>query len=962
MEPASEASASVAFGRFRVLPHRRELLADGRPIKLGGRAFDVLMALIEARGAVVSKDALMRRVWPDRIVEENSLQAQIAALRAAFGAERELIRTVAGRGYQFIGEVRVLSAGQDDRADAGVVSAERVPPTNLPEAISELIGRDDELAEILNLAATHRLVTLTGTGGIGKTRLALAAARRRLPEFPEGVWLAEFSSLADPGLVSATVAAAVGIELGAGEVSAQRVAQALAGRRLLLVLDTCEHVIDAAAAMAEAVLRAGSAAGIIATSREPLRAEGERVYPVPPLPVPAAEGEDPWRYGAVLLFVVRSRASGTHVSEDRQLARVVAAICRRLDGIPLAIELAAARAAALGIEELAVRLDDRFHLLSGGRRTALPRHQTLRATLDWSCELLAEPERVILRRLAVFAGAFSLEAAGVVAASTEISASEVVECLSSLVAKSLIAAEVEPAVARYRLLDTTRAYALEKLSESGELERLARRHGEYYRDLFKRAETELDAQPTAEWPADYGRQIDNLRAALDWAFSPLGDPSIGVALTAAAVPLWTHLSLIDECRTRVECALGRCVAKRDGSHCEMKLYAARAASLMYARGPVPEASAVWAHALRIAEGLDDAEYQLRALWGLCVYRLYSGEYSAALELAQKFSDLAADKGDASIVLIGTRTIGTALHYLGDQPNARRHLEDVLAHYRAPARRSHVIRFQFDQRVTARVTLAQIMWIQGFPTQAMETAQGAVDEAQAAGHTLSLCNALSQAACPVGLYVGDLSAADRFVRMLLDHSAKHSLELWHVLGRCWNGVLQIRRGDSVGGLPLLRASLSALRQTRFALRYPAFCGVLAEALGGAGQAREALATIDGTLAEIERTGERWCLAEMLRLKGELVLLQAAERAAPTAKDLFRQALDWARWQGALSWELRAATSLARLLRERDRSADAMALLRPVYARFTEGFDTADLKAAQAVLDALPEHRVHLAHGV
>ncbi len=253
----------------------------------------------------------------------------------------------------------------------------------------------------MSLIGAHRLVSLTGTGGIGKTQLALAAARQTLPHFAGGVWLAEFSPLADPGLVPATVAAAVGLELGGGEVSTQRVAQALADRPLLLVLDTCEHVIAAAAGMVEALLHASAAARVIATSREPLKAEGEWIYPVPPLAVPAAEDDDFWRYGAVRLFVLRSRASGAHVTEDRDGAAVIAAICRRLDGIPLAIELAAARAAVFGIEALAARLDDRFQLLTGGRRTALPRHQTLRATLDWSYELLAEPQRVVLRRLVV---------------------------------------------------------------------------------------------------------------------------------------------------------------------------------------------------------------------------------------------------------------------------------------------------------------------------------------------------------------------------------------------------------------------------------------------------------------------------------------------------------------------------------------------------------------------------------
>ena len=321
------------------------------------------------------------------------------------------------------------------------------------------------------------------------------------------MWLAEFSALADPQLVPATVAAAAGLDLGGGEASAQRVAQALAGRCLLLVLDTCEHVIDAAAVIAEAALGANSTLQIIITSREPLSAEGEWVYPVQPLAVPASDfpaDDDPLRYGAVQLFAERARATEPHFAPDRRATATIASICRRLDGIPLAIELAAARAAALGIEELAARIDDRFRLLIGGRRTALARHQTLRATLDWSYALLAEPERVILRRLSVFLGPFGLRAAGAVAADPELAPVQVVDGLSSLVSKSLVTAELGGLVTRYRLLDTTRAYAREKLGESGEHETLARHHAEYYRDVFERAEAERETRPAAEWLADYG--------------------------------------------------------------------------------------------------------------------------------------------------------------------------------------------------------------------------------------------------------------------------------------------------------------------------------------------------------------------------------------------------------------------------------------------------------------------------
>ncbi|HEX4616247.1 MAG TPA: winged helix-turn-helix domain-containing protein, partial [Stellaceae bacterium] len=586
MDLASETPAIIEFGHFGIVPHRRELLADGQPIKLGGRAFDMLMALIDARGEVVSKDALMARVWPDRVVEEKNLHIQISALRTALGVERELIHTVAGRGYQFTGEVRILSASPDERAGAGAVEPEAVgPPTNLPAAVSELIGRDDEFREILGLAAAHRLVTLTGAGGIGKTRLALAAARRLLPEFADGVWVTELAPLADRALVPAAVAAALGLEFPASAVTVEHVANALSGQELLLVLDNCEHVIDAAAKMAEALLRTNQAVHVIATSREPLKAEGEWINPVPPLSVPAGDAEDEddlLRYGAVRLFVERARAAAPHFAPDRRLAAVIAAICRRLDGIPLAIELAAARVAALGIEEVAARLDDRFQLLTGGRRTALPRHQTLRATLDWSYELLSEPERMILRRLAVFAGPFALEAPIAVVASPEIALAKVVDGLFNLVAKSLVTAEIDGRVARYRLLDTTRAYAFEKLGESGERERIARCHAGYYREFFERAEAEWETRPTAEWAAEYGLQIDNLRAALDWAFSPDGDASIGVALTTAAVPLWMHLSLLDECRSRVARALAAMeVGTNPDARREMKLHAALGALLMY---------------------------------------------------------------------------------------------------------------------------------------------------------------------------------------------------------------------------------------------------------------------------------------------------------------------------------------------------------------------------------------------
>jgi predicted ATPase/DNA-binding winged helix-turn-helix (wHTH) protein len=954
MNRLSEAPASFEFGRFRILPQRREVLADGRPMELGGRAFDVLVVLIEANGAVVSKDELMRRVWPGRIVEDNNLHAQIKALRKAF-SDHDLIRTIIGRGYQFRGEVRAGRASGSEPAEPQTASdlfGSPRAPTNLPAPTSDLIGRDVELREVIGLVADYRFVTVTGAGGIGKTRLALEVARHLLPQFADGVWIAELGSLSDSRHVPVTVAAALGLELGSGIVSPERIAAALGSKHIMLVLDNCEHVIDASAGLVEALLRANPVARVIATSREPLRAESERLYRVPALAVPTGDAqalENLLRHGAVALFVTRAQAADPHFAPDRQTASAIAAICRRLDGIPLALELAAARAATLGTQELAARLDDCFSLLTEGRRTALRRHQTLRAALDWSHELLPEPERVLLRQLSIFAGSFTLAAASAVIANTEILASDVVEGVANLVTKSLVSVDVDGATAHYRLLDTTRAYAREKLAKHGELEQAARRHAEYYQNLCGRAEAEWQTRRAAEWLADYGRQLGDVRAALDWAFSPRGDSSIGAALTAAAVPLWCQLSLLDECRGRVEQALSHIApgSNRD-TRCQMQLEAALGLSLFHTRGPVRETGAAWTRALAIADRLEDPEYQLRALWGLWSHRMSSGEYRAAVAFAERFRGLAAKQPDPAARLIADRMIGSMRLFMGDQTNARRHIERMLSRYVDPLHRSRTIRFVWDQRIAGEILLAVILWLQGFPEQAMGTVRTTIERARASDHAISLCYTLARAACPVALWVGDLAAAERYVSMLLDHAAKLAMAVWQAEGRCFKGMLLIRRGSDTG-LRVLRTALDDLRRTGSVLSYPVFLCALAEGLAGTGQVAEALAAVDEALERSERSEGRWCVAELLRVRGELVLLENASDAAAAAEDRFRQALDWARRQGALSWELRAATSLARMWGKQGRTEEARQLLALIYDRFTEGFETADLKAAKRCLD-------------
>jgi predicted ATPase/DNA-binding winged helix-turn-helix (wHTH) protein len=935
MVAVPEPSLAVEFRRFQIVRDRRELLADGQPIELGGRAFDTLVALIDARGTVLGKDELMSRVWPDRVVEENNLAAQISTLRKAFGADRDLIQTVAGRGYQFTGEVRKASAAARLLRRSG----------NLPEPLSELIGRETAMAEVKGLVAAHGLVTLTGGGGIGKTRLAVEVARELRPRFADGAWLAELGPLTDPELVPITVAGGLGLTLAEGAPSPERIAAALGTRHVLLVLDNCEHVIESAARVAEALLRGSPRLSVLATSREPLRTQGEHVYRVPPLDLPAEDNsdmEDVLSHGAVKLFIARARAAEPQFAPDVRQAAAQARICRHLDGIPLAIELAAARVASFGVEGIAARIGDRFALLTGGSRTALRRHQTLRATLDWSHDLLPDSERVVLRRLAVFSGGFTLDSAPAVAGSDDLPAAQVVDCLASLVGKSLVSADTSGAVPHYRLLETTRAYALEKLTESSEFARVARRHAEYYRDLFERAGAEWEIRPTTEWLEDYRRWIDNVRGALDWAFSPVGDAAVGVALTVASLPLWFQNSLTVECRRRVERALAGLEpgSNRNARH-EVRLYAALGWSWMYSAGPVRETGAAWTRALELAERLADTEYQLGAIWGLWVYRLETGEHEAAQALAQRFLSVAENSADPADLLVGDRLIGASLHYRGDQARARHHTERMLARYVAPVRRSHVIRFRFDQRVLAQCTLARILWLQGLPDQAIGTARHDAEEARALDHVPSLCHALAAAVCPLALLSGDLAGAERSAATLLDHSASHGLVVWHAWARCFNAALLIKRGDTPAGLRILGAVLDEHRSGGFPMYYIPFPAVVAEALGMVGESAQALAAIDETIDRAERIEEGWCLAELLRIKGEII----------RSENFLQKALDCARGQGALSWELRCATSLARLWQQEGRLSAARKLLSTVYRRFTEGFATTDLMTAKTLLEAL-----------
>jgi predicted ATPase/DNA-binding winged helix-turn-helix (wHTH) protein len=932
---------------------KRELRSGGTPVPVGGRAFEIVETLVRAAGELVTKDEIMRRVWPGATVEENTLQVHISAIRKALGPDRAMLKTASGRGYRLLG--RWLVRENADSPDVptssfGIPSPPR--STNLPQATSNLIGRTTAVRELRDLLSAYRIVTLTGPGGIGKTVLALKVSRCLVPRFADGIWLVELASLFDPNLVASAVATALGVKLGGGPITPDSVARAIAGRQLLLILDNCEHVIDAATALAETVVSLCSGVSVLATSREVLRTAGECVYRVPPLEVPLRNleaAEDATVHSAVHLFVVRIQALRSDFLPRREDLATACAVCRHLDGIPLAIEFAAARAAVLGVSEVAARLDDRFKLLSSGRRTALPRHQTLRATLDWSYNLLGESERCLLRHIAVFPASFTLEAAAAVIGDK---ASDVVDELSSLVSKSFLMPDGSTTAGRWRLLETIRVYALEKLGDAGELEGARRRHAEFFRQLIAVSTTGPSPRPLLENMAQFGRELDNVRAALDWAFAPNGDTATGAILTAAYAPVWLNMALLFECRERTEQAIDRLTRDTDvDARVRMQLHLEHGVAVVFTMGSLKTASAVLRAAHEIAVSLDDANAEMRAHWALWVLNGMSSEFSAVQSSAEQFSLLAHRTGDPAAVLFADRLVGVALQREGRQPEAQRCFERVLERHVPPKDLGYTIWANFDPRVFARTFLARSLWLQGLVEQATAQALTAIEDARAAGNAMSYCESLHFAACPIALMTGNHGAARQALTELIDVSTANNSPLYRMWARGLEATLLIKGGEFASGLMILRAVLDTIAETGWTINHPELLGLAAEGLAGMGRRAEALAMVDHALARAKANGGQEFVAELFRLKGEFFLQGTDEQADAAAEACFVESLTVAEEQSALFWQLRTAMSLARLKERLGREDDARQGLALVYRRFTEGFATADLLTAKRMLDAL-----------
>jgi len=937
------------FRSWEVDLAKRELRALGSAIPIGSRAFEIIETLVEAAGELVTKDDLMRRVWPGLIVEDNTVQVHISAIRKALGTDRNMLKTISGRGYRLLGDW----TSREDTLPVGPDVSERVRPaahpflTNIPVAASALVGRQTAVQELCDLVSAYRVVTLTGPGGIGKTVLASEVARRLFPTFAGDILFVELVSLSDADLVPSTVAHVLNLQLHGDETSPELVARAIGNRRMLLVLDNCEHVIDAAATMAETLVHLCPNVSALATSRELLRIEGEFAYPVPALEVPAEDleaSDDVLEHSAVQLFVARTRSLRADFQPQSDKLAAIAAICRHLDGIPLAIEFAAARAATLGIEQVAGRLDDRFVLLTGGRRTALPRHQTLRAALDWSYELLPEAERRLLRHLAIFPAGFTIDAATAVVSDLE---SSVALGISNLVSKSLVALDGSEAAPRWRLLETVRAYSREKLVDNGEGSQAIRRLAAFCLTLFAPFAKENELQAAIDDLGRYGREVDNLRAALNWAFSSDCDRALAVELAATASDFWVAMSLVAEACEWACTALDQ-IGDAAGTRRELVLQCNLGFALIYTQGMSPRTHEVLSRALTLAQHIDDFDCQQRATCGLWLFSARSAALSDALAFAREYEEVARVR-DLQSQATAAWLVGVPQSYMAAHVEAAERLQWAVDHYPAVRRRRDMIRLGGDVRCSALSHNVVNLLSLGLLDTALRTATLAVEEARLTNQPFVLCVALWSVgfAC---LSVGEMDSANEYAEELVDLAYKRALRPFYAAGLCLRGSLAVMRGQPETGIDLLRSGLAEMRETRYLLFAPCFRTELTMALGASGRFDEGLSEIEETLKFAAETNYRWYVPEILRTKGELLMLRGS--TDPTLiENLFRQSIAQANAQQALYWELSAATSLAELLRNGQRDAEARAVLSPLCDRLIEGFSTLRVKRAKALLNLL-----------
>ncbi|ACK51121.1 transcriptional regulator, winged helix family [Methylocella silvestris BL2] len=942
-EPLS--GEAVLFGPYRLSASERLLSRDGAPVAISGRALDILIALIERAGEVVSVQELLDRVWPQTIVEEPNLRVHIATLRRVLGNDSQGSRYVINvprRGYSIVTPLYRLAREGAVAIDATVIS-ERQP--SLPTPLQSMIGRSGTVAELSVQILSKRFISVIGPGGIGKTTVAVAVAHAVRQHFgDDSVFFVDLSSIADKEDVASAVAAAIGCSVP-GVDPEPFILAFLANKHFLIVFDGCEHVIEAAAPLAARLVGGAPSGRFLATSREALRIEGEEAYLLSALEGPAKDtpsADEAIASPAIQLFMERATSAGYSIELSDSDAPIVADICRRLDGIPLAIELAASRVGVYGILGTADLLDHDAALQLQGLRSAAPRHRTLQAMLDWSFRLLSRDEQQILCMLSVFVGTFTWRAVLAVAGPVEAETKGLAAAVSGLVDKSLVSVSSTSRPVCYRLLDTTRIYAASMLKDRGHEEAVAERHASFFVDFLKEV-TNGGSEFDGREAANYIPHLGNIRKALAWSFSSLGNESIGLELAALAGPLFLGLSQFGECQRWCRRAMSKLSVSERGARRELQLAYLLARSAVYITGDIEDVRAIFDHALGLSTKFQDTRSQLNLLADLNVVLTRRGDFKGALAAAKESATLADRAGGSVEKVLAEWMLGASYHASGDQAAALRHcnLGFRLA--------SHATLKQFDllSEARARFALARSLWLQGFPNQALDSARQAISQMARYRHHVSYCFVLVYT-IPVFLWCGDLVAADELVEVAIAHATKYSLSVFQTIARAQKGELILANGDVSEGLKILQDAYREMLVDSYHIVASSTCCVLAKALASAGRGEEARSVLHAALTRAERVDEQCWRPDLLRTHGE-ILLMLPEPESAGGEQLLLSAIDCARKQSALGWELKAAIPLARMWHENARSDAAYLMLEGIYGRFTEGFATHDLTAARLLLE-------------
>jgi len=940
---------TFSFGPFRLVPGRQLLLLDERPVKLGGRAFELLRLLVQRRGELVSKNELTAAAWPGTFVHDSNLKVNMWSLRRSLGdtqIEPIYIATVARRGYKFIADVRVGIGNIEEEPTPA-----DPPPLTQPPLPRGIVGRKADITAIADLLAEDRHVTLAGAGGIGKTTVALAVAQAYASRYRDGVCFVDLATISDPTLFGAALVTALGIR-GNTDICLAAVLDFLRPRQMLLILDNCEHVLPAATIFASKFMTDTSPSRLLATSREPLGTTIEHVVRLGSLSFPSfclgLSVDQAVRFPAVELFVRRATEWSDYEFVDED-CNTIAAICHSLDGLPLAIELAAAQIGRFTPRELLANLDQKLGFTAAGIAASLPRHETLMATIDWSYRLLSQREARLFAVLSVFSDGFEHDDAVFVAEAAGLTPIDVVTALGSLVAKSLLSAQARGASLRYRLLDSTRRYAAERCRGDPACGLAMRRHAERMIALFEQSEEEWNWREPADWTERYLGRIADLRSALSWSLGEQGDPMLGIRLAVAAITLWSETSILSEAQARLEVALALAKRVPCDDLSKAKLACALGWSLFYARKSSNENEVAWLDAIAFATRAGNVDYQQRALVGFAFYLLQIGEIARAITYLEQATSLAGRDRDSTATSEADRALAWANAFAGELGKSRPVLDRLASTHSLAQGRSRKDANEVYRFITVRFNLPFVAWMQGQADYAAKLARDAVDAADRGGHWVSQSNALGLAALPISLEIGDLDALAFFTERLRRNLERERISRWVSVERYFSACLRNLRGDR-RAVEDIRDAIDELIECRFLMRIGSYLAFLARAYLRQGRVADARDAITRAIDYQERQGERWCRAELLRVNAS-ILLHAGETVR--AEKLFKQALADARAIGALTFALRTATDLAAHWTATDRENSAVQLLAPILGEFTEGFGTQDLVRASRFLAEIEE---------